>query len=165
MYKIIEYLMSISIYRKKGEMPCEIIKMSEDKNVIDQILQKSHNKYLTSVEHAIRTSPIYINNYIIVFEVIQNDDGGEFKIKDIITFFIDNSGDKRIEYKNLKNNYYYVYNTNITEFKVIEFEDLVKGGIFDKYGFVSKNNACYDITKPSDYECLYYEFDSMLSNW
>jgi hypothetical protein len=157
--------MSTSTYKKSDETPCEIIKKTEDKNVIDQILLKSHNKYLTSVEHAIRTSSIYIDNYIIVFEVIQNDDGCDFKIKDIILFYIDNSDSKRIEYKNLKKKYYYVYNTDITEFKDIEFEDLVKGGIFDKYGFVSKNNACYDITKPSDYECLYYEFDSMLSKW
>lgn len=162
MYKIFDYLYSFS----KNNDDIEIIKINkaEDINIIDKLLCKSGDGYLTRVEQAIRTYTIDIKNYIIVFEVIKGDDECNFVIKDMILFYINKSGAKVIEYKNIKNSYYYLYD-EVTNFSDIGFENWIKGGIFNKYGFVSKYNACYDITKSSDYSRLYQEFNDLLSNW
>lgn len=135
-------------------------------SLIDTLIDKSYDGYLTRIENAIRTTKLeHICNYIIVFEVIKNDDGCNFVAKDFIIFYFDKSGHKKIEYKNLKTNQYHTFDPKTINFEDVGFENWVKGGLFNKYGFVSKNNACYDITKPRDYECLYKEIDEMLYKW
>jgi hypothetical protein len=147
-------------------MEIEDIKEPITEDLIDTLLHKSYDGYLTRVEHAIRTTKlVHIYNYIMVFEVIKNDDGCNFVIKDLIIFYINKSGSKKIEYKNIKTRQYHSFDPNTINFSDIGFENWVKGGLFNKYGFVSMNNACYDITKPGDYECLYKEIDKILYKW
>jgi len=177
MYKIVEYLANMSYKRikynnVKNKSPnsnsiCEIIEKSEkEENSIDIILNSIHDRYLTRVEQALRTTKsINLCNYIIVFEVVINEYGSEFVIKDIILFYINNLGIKKIDYKNVKRNYYNSFDSNITEFTDLKFASLVKGGIFNKYGFVSLNNACYNITNSRDYDRLHREISDMLQKW
>jgi hypothetical protein len=137
-----------------------------DMTTIDQLLLDSYDMYLTRVEHAIRdTKRIKIRNYIIVFETITNIDGSEHRIKDIFIFYIDDNGDKNIEYKNIKSGAYQYYGSTIKKFEQLYFEQLIKGGVFDKYGYVSMGNANYDLSANSNIDKLYDEMNKLLKSW
>jgi len=175
MYKIFDYLANMSSRRVKyndkktpnSNAIRDIVKLSEaEENGIDIVLNSTNVRYLNRVEHALKTiKSIIVCNYIIVFENVANEDTSQFVIKDIILFYINNLGIKKIEYKNIKKNYYNSFDPNITKFADLKFANLVKGGIFNTYGFVSLNNACYDITNSLDYDRLHKEISDTLQKW
>lgn len=135
-------------------------------NIIDQLLEDSYDMYITRVEHSIRdTKKINIVNYIIVFKAITDENGTEHKVRDIYIFYRDNDGNNYIEYKNIKMNTYIKYDSDIKNFSDLYFEELIKGGIFDIYGYVSLNNANYNLRENNKIDRLRDEFNSLLSTW
>jgi hypothetical protein len=140
-----------------------------DNNIIDILLNKSYDLYLSRIEHAIQmTKLVRVCNYIIIFKVIKDNDGHDFKTTDIFMFYYDINGKKHIQYKNINRGLTITYDTNIKDIRSFEIEKLVSGGTMDIYGYVSCNNANYNITKKEVFaslSVLHDEFNKLLLKW